>query len=932
MNQPQASFAPGQRWISNTEPDLGLGTVLEVSARQVTIAFLASGESRVYARESAPVTRIRYASGDAITNQARQRFTVQQVADIDGLLVYSAVDDDGQTEAVPESDLSHELRFNHPKDRLFAGQLDKRRWYNLRREVLALQHRLHGSAVRGLAGGRISLIPHQIYIAHEVSNREHPRVLLADEVGLGKTIEAGLILHRKLVTWQISRVLIIVPEALINQWLVEMLRRFNLRFHLLAADAAEHGTASGSGNPFLDHQLILCSLESLLEDPLLGESAIEAEWDMLVVDEAHHLTWQPGSPSAAYTLVETLADHVPSVLLLTATPEQLGLQGHFSRLRLLDPARFSDFQQFLDAEQQHESIARIATALDEDLPLDETMQTVLAELPGIGLDEAQIRELAGEPQDATALSTRLALLNRLLDQHGTSRVLFRNTRASISGFPARQLIAHDAATLDNTDDYAHWIISLLKSIAPARALLICSATKTVLSIQTALKNLGTRCAVFHEDMSIVERDRAAAWFADTEDGTQLLCCSEIGSEGRNFQFLHHLITFELPATPDLLEQRIGRLDRIGQTRAVSIHVPYAEGSRDHALLRWYHEGLDAFEATSATGSAVREQLAESFDQAIGIDDDSDKSPQALDELIDNSRELNRRLKAQLEAGRDRLLELNSNRIDHITEQLDQLQRDDRDLQLHDTFVRILDGLGVDSEAQTNDTLILHPGDHMQVGQFPGLPDDGLTVTFDRNTALEREEVSFLTRDHPMVEAAIDLVLGETFGQTNAEVIDTDLLPRGVVYVETNFTWHCSAEKRLNIDRYFPAALQRYLLGSNRKDYSAQLHRLDLDAYRTRSDRNKLRQFLQHSRQEINLLLQYSESLASNATTGLQARAAETIDAELLPEIDRLTTLKQFNPGIHQQEIDLLAARRQALHQALTTASPTMLSVSVLLNP
>jgi predicted amidophosphoribosyltransferase len=100
--------------------------------------------------------------------------------------------------------------------------------------------------------------------------------------------------------------------------------------------------------------------------------------------------------------------------------------------------------------------------------------------------------------------------------------------------------------------------------------------------------------VFHEDLTLVQRDRAAAWFSEA-DGARLLLCSEIGSEGRNFQFAHHLILFDLPLKPDLLEQRIGRLDRIGQTEDIKIHVPYIAGSGEEVLARWYHEGLNAFE-------------------------------------------------------------------------------------------------------------------------------------------------------------------------------------------------------------------------------------------------------------------------------------------------------------------------------------------------
>src|SRR5690606_30840827 len=102
----------------------------------------------------------------------------------------------------------------------------------------------------------------------------------------------------------------------------------------------------------------------------------------------------------------------------------------------------------------------------------------------------------------------------------------------------------------------------------------------------------------------VSRDRAAAYFADEEDGAQILVCSEIGSEGRNFQFSSHLVLFGLPLIPDLLEQRIGRLDRIGQKNTVSIHVPFFENSAQHRLFDWYHLGMNAFEQTNPAGETI----------------------------------------------------------------------------------------------------------------------------------------------------------------------------------------------------------------------------------------------------------------------------------------------------------------------------------------
>ena len=106
---------------------------------------------------------------------------------------------------------------------------------------------------------------------------------------------------------------------------------------------------------------------------------------------------------------------------------------------------------------------------------------------------------------------------------------------------------------------------------------------------------------------MLQRDRNAAWFAE-EDGARLLICSEIGSEGRNFQFAHHLVLFDLPLNPELLEQRIGRLDRIGQQEEIHLHVPYLTRSPQEVLCRWYHEGLNAFECNLEGGNELLHQF------------------------------------------------------------------------------------------------------------------------------------------------------------------------------------------------------------------------------------------------------------------------------------------------------------------------------------
>lgn len=920
-------FTAGQRWISDAESDLGLGTILEVEFRQITVVFLATGETRIYAKETAPLTRVAFQSGDQITSHEGWEMKISNAIDEDGLLTYIGTRlDTGDQAVLNEAGLDNFLQFRTPKDRLFAGLIEGQRWFNLRRQVFEHRHHLAQSPIKGLMGARVSVLPHQIYIAVEALKRQSPRLLLADEVGLGKTIEAGMIVHGSLTNNLVSRVLIVVPPTLLHQWLVEMLRKFNLSFRIMDEERFEELQPSApEGNPFLAEQLVLCTLDTLLGNDDIGDAAASAGWDMLVADEAHHLQWEEGNASPAYTLIEELALETESVLLLTATPEQLGQSGHFARLRLLDSQRFSSLSNFIEEEQQFGTLAIIANKLASNEPLISEEITRLETLLGNPFTESEKNTLEN--------STTLAMsdlggnvMDKLIDRHGTGRLMFRNTRHAISGFPERQFFPHKLE--DNSlDSRAAWLIEFMSEHYPLKMLVICSHMDTVKSLAEHLRKAGVQSAQFHEDLSIVERDRAAAWFADPEEDCRLLLCSEIGSEGRNFQFLHHLIMFDLPASPDLLEQRIGRLDRIGQTNTIQIHIPVADNTAEAALSRWYHEGLDAFERLCKSGTAVYNQLETKLDSMLAAEK-IDQKP--LDNLIDETRKLRIKLDAELEAGRDRLLELNSNRPALIQEHLDALARMDREYNLQDFMDAVYDRFGVDV-AEQRDHWIIHPSDHMQIEHFPHLPTGGMTVTFDRNTALTREDFTYLTWDHPMVRASMDLILDEGFGQADCQVIKTDVLPKTLTFVEASYTLQCTADPALNIEKYLPARVQTWAVGIDGRDYTQTLEEIELDSLKQRYDRNALRKVVLKNREALEKLIDQSAALAEESLPELVEQAREAIVTETDNERDRLVSLAKVNPSVRQTEIDALDERANRLLEALAGTHARAVSVRVMFN-
>ena len=935
-------FALGQRWISDTETDLGLGTVVAVEGRMVTLLFPATGENRMYAKEEAPVTRVSFNVGDQITSHEDWTMTVEEVQEKNGLLIYVGVrTDNDEPVALKEVFLNNFIKFNKPQDRLFAGQIDRMSRFTLRYEALINQHQRRRNPTRGLAGGRVSLIPHQLYIAHEVGHRYAPRVLLADEVGLGKTIEAGMIIHQQLLSGRAHRVLILLPETLQHQWLVEMLRRFNLHFSLFDEERCIEAFADAE-NPFETEQLVICSLDFLRKKRRRFEQVLEAEWDLLVVDEAHHLEWSEEAPSRAYEMVEALAEQVPGVLLLTATPDQLGHQSHFARLRLLDPERFYDYEAFLAEEQAYGQVASAAQELlDGETLSDEARQILASQLEGLDLSDATARQQA---------------VAKLLDQHGTGRVLFRNSRANIQGFPERHLNVYpmplpeqyktaikvmgmmggnggdlqtralrylypekifqqfegDNATWTQFDPRVEWLLELLLSARQQKVLVICSEAATAIALEEALRTReGIRGAVFHEGMSILERDKASAYFAQQEGGAQVLLCSEIGSEGRNFQFASHLVLFDLPLNPDLLEQRIGRLDRIGQQNTVEIHVPYLEGTAQRALQLWYHDGLDAFEQTCPTArpvfEAVREELFELLAANTG-------DQAALDALLVKTRELHEPLKARLEQGRDRLLEIHSSGGAAAQQLVDKLAAEDDDTGMISFALKMFDEIGVNQDDRGENALVLTPGDHMLVSSFPGLPQDGMTITFDRNTALSRDDMALLSWDHPMMRGGTDLILGSEIGATSVALLKNKALPIGSILLELIFVAESAAHPQLY--RFMPPTPIRLLMDKNGQNLGEKVAFDAFNRQLTPVNRHLGSKLVTASQPVIHGLIGKGQAIAEELKAGIVDKARAQMAQTLQQDLDRLEALKAVNPNVRDSELDYLRNLQAELHHLI----------------
>ncbi|MDV7210609.1 RNA polymerase-associated protein RapA [Azotobacter beijerinckii] len=923
-------YQPGQRWISDSEAELGLGTILTADGRLLTVLYPATGETRQYSLRNAPLTRVRFAPGDEITHFDGWKMVVREVEDQDGLLIYHGLDGHSQGRTLPETQLSNFIQFRLASDRLFAGQIDPLSWFGLRYHTLEHRSRLLQSSLWGLSGARTQPIAHQLHIAREVADRVNPRVLLADEVGLGKTIEAGLTIHRQLLSGRASRVLILVPENLQHQWLVEMRRRFNLE---VALYDAERFAASDAGNPFEDTQLALVALEWLTHAEHAQDALFAAGWDLLVVDEAHHLVWHPEQPSPEYALVEQLAAVIPGVLLLTATPEQLGQESHFARLRLLDPDRFHDLEAFRAESANYRPVAEAVQELLDQGRLSERAHEVIHGFLGAE-GEALLAAVSDGDIQASARLTR-----ELLDRHGTGRVLFRNTRAAVQGFPERQLHPYPLPSPDEylelpvgehadlypevsfqaqqedaseenrwwrLDPRVEWLIDTLKMLKKVKVLVICAHAETAQDLEDALRvRSGIPATVFHEGMSILERDRAAAYFADEEFGAQVLICSEIGSEGRNFQFAHHLVMFDLPAHPDLLEQRIGRLDRIGQKHSIQLHVPYLENSAQERLFQWYHQALNAFLATCPTGNALHHQFGPRLLPLLEGGDDGE-----WQDLLDAACAERERLESELHAGRDRLLELNSRGGGEGDALVEDIHEQDDQYALPIYMEELFNAFGIDSEDHSENALILRPSEKMLDASFPLGSDEAATVTYDRNQALVREDMQFLTWEHPMVQGGMDLVLAGSMGNTAVALIKNKALKPGTVLLELLYVSEVVAPRALQLARFLPPLALRCLLDANGNDLAPKVAFDTLNDQLESVPRGSANKFVQAQRDILAKQINAAEAKVAPRHAERVAEARQRLKASLDEELARLSALQAVNPSVRDSELEALRQQRE----------------------
>ncbi|MCG8591123.1 MAG: SNF2-related protein [Proteobacteria bacterium] len=667
-------WRPGQKILHPFNPELGVGVVRAIEDRYLRVYFPTADAELTLAAKGAGLTPLILAPGQ----RARLLETDEDV------VIAEAIDDgyrlqDGRE--VSDAALWPLDVEDTPVERLAGGRVDSLEAFRNRLAGLELRELREAGGLGSFLGGRIELFPHQLHTALAAVERDPVRWLLADEVGLGKTIEACLILSALIRTGRAERALVVAPSTLTIQWLGELYRKFHQVFVLLDPErvSSVDAVVAEGANAFDAHPFAVTSLDTLLEDERLRADAREAEFDVVVVDEAHRL-----AADALNDVVAPLVTRSRHALLLTATPLQADRAGFFRLLSLLHPDAFPSFDAF-----------------------DAAIEGGQAALPC------------------------------------TSAV----RRADVGGLPPRVPVPVDVgppASDWRQDPRVAWLVAEAPGWLARRekALVFVHGRERLESLAKYLEGATrTRVAVFHEDLSVAKRDLAIASFR--ESAIPVLLASEAGGEGRNFQFCDRMVHFDLPQDPTWLEQRIGRLDRIGRDRPVEIVYFRHEGASPD-LARLY-ERLGLFARPSAGLDAALAGVAARLAEA---GPGAELDVEALAEEVATAREA--------------------------------LGQDLRDVFYPDAYrpeqaARVLDLVPPELEARTREFCTAAAGDlgfdvvdkggearfyvefgaGAKIDALPGLKGGQRFLgTFDREEAVGVDELDFFASGHPLVEALL----------------------------------------------------------------------------------------------------------------------------------------------------------------------------------
>ena len=728
-------------------PELGIGRIVAVEGRTLLVEFPRSKTTLRLAHNTDALIAIELSRGRPIrlTATGEQSFISDSLEDGTFRLANGRVV--GADELWP-------LPFERSLlERLSDGEADSKDLL-VRLKCLQLLSTRQAHGLGSFLGGRVRLFPHQLHVAERATTADPVRWLLADEVGLGKTIEACLILNRLVHTGRVERCLVVAPQSLTVQWLGELWRKYHQVFTLLDSDrlADVERDFGRDFNPFDVHRRAVIALEMLVERPHLTAQGELAGIDLLVVDEAQHLKRPPGHPGdPAWRAVAPIANLGRHVLLLSATPLEDDAFGFFRLLQLLRPEEFPDDD--FESRMTRGGPLPPCTSSTRRVDIGGFPQRVgLASptgVPQVRRDvERMVRSTPPPHADAPPAAKVIARRHKV---DRIQRMLSSGAALSAVLSPDEQALRDLAQSMDASDPRIEWLVSKAPAwrAAHEKTLIFVAHQETLEMVRTALSHrLQMPSGVFHEGLSVARRDTEVARFREP-DGPSVLVSTESGGEGRNFEFCRRLILFDLPWKPTVVEQRIGRLDRIGRRHPVEIIYFRPEIGIAADVVRLY-EAIGVFREPLA---GLEPQLAHIDDAlaAIAVDPEGTLTEETLEGLIADARAARSRIQ---EAAYQQL-----HRDPYRPEMAEQILARvpaDLDAVVESAVIAACMRLGFKvDQLRGQRKFAIEFGNEAVVDSLPGVPGGATFVgTFDREEAVQDELIDFFASGHSLVEGLL----------------------------------------------------------------------------------------------------------------------------------------------------------------------------------
>jgi SNF2 family DNA or RNA helicase len=448
----------------------------------------------------------------------------------------------------------------------------------------------------------VERFPHQLRAAQKVIRDLGGRGLLADEVGLGKTIEAGIVLKEYLLRGLVRSVLVLVPASLVEQWAEELHEKFELDFMV----------SRGADGAWGQHPLIIASLETARHQRHRTRVR-RAGYDMVVVDEAHRLR---NHLTLGWKFVNELGARY--LLLLTATPVQNDLRELYNLVTLLRPGAVGTFTQFKrdfmtagdrlrprNVERLRELLAQVmirAQRAHTHIKFPKRfVRTLSVELSGeeyqlyIDVSDFVSRTIElGDDEVRQRWFFTLVVLQKEMGSStaaaaGTLQRLAAKARPGLETARLKALAERAAAVTESRKVDA--LLQLLSGLRD-KAIVFTQFRGTQELLARALADAGLEAVLYHGEQDWQEKEEALEAF---KGKIPFLISTEAGGEGRNLQFCHHVVNYDLPWNPMRVEQRIGRVHRLGQTQDVYIHNLVARGTIEAHVIEILEKKISLFE-------------------------------------------------------------------------------------------------------------------------------------------------------------------------------------------------------------------------------------------------------------------------------------------------------------------------------------------------